>query len=106
MFSSAIDINENGIDENCDGVDGYLSVQNNFITIFKIVPNPVKEWFSIESNFHFESINVEIIDIDGKIVLLSEAVLKMNVSSLKNGLYFLKFKTETGTYFDRLLIQN
>ena len=106
MFSSAIDINENGIDENCDGVDGYLSVQNNFITIFKIVPNPVKEWFSIESNFHFESISIEVIDVDGKIVLQSEAVLKLNVFSLKNGLYFLKIITESGTYFDRLMIQN
>jgi hypothetical protein len=53
-----------------------------------IYPNPTKDelYFNAERSF-------EIMDILGKIVLKSEkAMLSINVSHLKTGVYFIKFE--------------
>ncbi len=65
-----------------------------------ILPNPTSSdlWIQNENNF---SVSGQLIDIQGKqierqIKISSNSTTKLNLSNLKNGLYFLKFTDENG----------
>jgi uncharacterized delta-60 repeat protein len=60
-----------------------------------IYPNPVKETLYIS---HIENTDYEVYDILGKLILKGKTVdNKINVTSLKNGIYILKLKKEKNT---------
>ncbi len=69
---------------------------NNF-TKLNVYPNPVKENINITS---VEKINViRIIDIDGRVVLhefVDNYFFTKNISFLKDGIYILEIKSDTG----------
>jgi spore coat protein H len=71
----------------------------------KLYPNPTNDYLTIES----EAVNYEITiqDLTGKIVLKSTANSKLNkidVSSLKKGLYALSIKSKTAVKTEKILI--
>ncbi|SIS44026.1 Por secretion system C-terminal sorting domain-containing protein [Kaistella chaponensis] len=62
------------------------------IAVVKIYPNPVQEFFNIDSDIDFE--NYEIIDFNGKSVRQNKvAGKKINVSLLPAGTYFIRLMT-------------
>lgn len=67
----------------------------------KIRPNPCADFLEIES----ESIvkNVSIFSLTGSLLLTSGCEPRINVSSLKAGLYIVKTTTENGTELEKVL---
>jgi len=63
-----------------------------------IYPNPVKDELLIINNEQLTMNNVEIVDIMGKIIYNSSFIINnsINVSSLPQGIYFLKIETDKG----------
>ena len=71
---------------------------------FSISPNPAKDYISIK---YFEIISsVEIFDIMGNLLVstyINDYECKLNISTLTNGLYIFKIKTENNSFIEKIL---
>lgn len=83
---------ETGINENSD----------NKIAIY---PNPVQQILNVKSNLSFE--NIEISNLLGQIIYTSAINdshnLRIDVSELKQGIYFIRLKGESGIYAKKFI---
>ena len=90
IYPGATEIPDNGIDENCDGVDGYLGLLFSNEGLFKLYPNPVNEVLFINGP---KIDQLKVINITGKIVAeiahIKSNVINLDVSNLENGVYFV-----------------
>ena len=84
----AMEIPNNGVDENCDGEDVIVSV-NELDHNLVIYPNPVASILFVEYN---EDINwvYEIFDVSGKLALNGETSQVVNLKEISGGVYILK----------------
>ncbi|MEE9438504.1 MAG: T9SS type A sorting domain-containing protein [Saprospiraceae bacterium] len=74
---------------------------------FSIYPNPSEASVKIITNINNEILNIKIFDIHGKIVINSSAVdssiANVDISFLKQGLYFVSITSRNGTETKRLV---
>ena len=97
--SSAIDISDDGIDQNCDGVDGYLALNEIANFNFTIFPNPGNDLISILFSDNME-LEVALNDGNGKTlfeVKLVNSNLSIETSKFDKGVYFITIKSENKT---------
>ena len=88
------DIPGNAIDENCDGVDGYLSINNSLQAFHvKVFPNPAVNFIQLSGNL-FGICQVRIINIQGQIILdcsiKLQDLVNLNVNDILPGSYMLE----------------
>jgi hypothetical protein len=80
-----------------------ISVQGNDLLI-DITPNPFNHVIEINSNGHL--INVEVVDITGKIVIsetINGSKTTLNTASLNNGVYFVRINNGDSVITKRLI---
>ena len=87
-----VEIADNGIDEDCSGLDLFLET--------KLYPNPVKDELVIHFNQE-ANLRIEIIDATGRVVRKEVLALEFNtttldVSNLLQGVYFVRFVNGAG----------
>jgi len=106
-YPGAIDVLDNGIDENCDGVDNYLSLVDLNAGDVLLFPNPTAGSFTLELPFSLENNKLLITDLNGKIVLenmFSGSSMTVDVSSLMNGCYIIQIEAQNRIITKRLII--
>lgn len=93
-----------GISAQAIAVDYRLntSVQNNIVENISAFPNPAVN--SIGFNIEASEINVNVIDINGRIVLSSTSN-KLDISNIGSGLYFVKIITDGKEYNSKFIKQ-
>lgn len=76
-----------------------------------IYPNPTEDYINIElDHFEYENLEIEIIDISGKIIKrfnsnLDTEILKINIEDLKSGIYFVNlFENSEKIYSKKIII--
>jgi len=114
--TAAWDINDpNGVWDICDGQrlpflrwQGISCLTTEVATItatdgIQIYPNPVKDELRIESR-EFRIYKVEICDLSGKTVCQFDNLRnEINVSTLPQGIYIVKLKTDKGTVTEKFI---
>ena len=86
----AIEIPNNEIDENCDGIYGTTDTHELGEHNINIFPNPVSQQLNFETS-SLSKFAVEIYDLHGKLLLLEHNKKQINLSQLQSGTYFVKF---------------
>jgi len=95
--TSATEILDNGIDENCDGVDGYLGITENNLLDVQLIPNPSNGLFEIKLNSHSTG-TIVVTDLHGKTVKKLSYTgdkIAIDASELINGTYLIKIETNS-----------
>ena len=107
VYPNATEILGNGIDENCDGVDGTLSLADISNFNASIYPNPSNGTFVVRFNTSLNEGDLIFTDINGKIVLsgkIAGSIFEFNDVNLKKGVYFLSIKSSIGSTNKRVII--
>jgi hypothetical protein len=93
---NATDNTGNGIDENCDGVDGNLGIDDAIFANVTIFPNPGKDQVALSFNGDLTGLTCTFIGIDGKEI--PATITEQTATSL----IFTTASFATGTYLIQL----
>ncbi|MBB4078815.1 putative repeat protein (TIGR01451 family) [Lewinella aquimaris] len=92
IYPKAQDIQGNGIDEDCNGIDATTAVRELLPGTLTVYPNPANQWLQLEYS-ETETLQVTLIDATGRQLLQQELTagkLRLNVSDYPNGVYVLR----------------
>lgn len=103
---SAVDIPNNGIDEDCDGVDMVTSIHELANATVNIFPNPAYEFINIDvaGDLNYKS---SLFNLEGKLILTAINKNQINISTLLSGTYLLEI-TDLNTnqkVVDRIVVK-
>lgn len=89
--------------EDKDVVDGIFSNVNEDESKIKLYPNPVNDIVYLESDIDIAELNV--LSIDGKVVLSGFGEEKLDVSNLLPGVYTISIQTSTGKVITKKIMK-
>jgi len=104
VYPGATDTEGNGIDENCDGIDGVVSVTElQFEST--IAPNPSSGLFEVQLNTAV-SLEVLVLDLNGKVQATftsNSNTIHLDLTQLNPGTYFLNLVSDNQQTTHRLV---
>lgn len=92
------------------GVSGTFALSTDSFAMagFKLYPNPADDIFAIELPNEFETVEVKLFDVVGKLILtkqISQLDNKIDINSLVAGNYIVKVTSDEKTFSTNLIIQ-
>ncbi|MEN9973015.1 MAG: hypothetical protein RIS20_1362 [Bacteroidota bacterium] len=108
VYPGATEILANDIDENCDGVDGYLGLSELSNVQVGLVPNPSNGAFAVQFDAEVANATIQVTDMNGKILfqeLMNGASLEVSNLKLSAGAYLVHVTLENQKEILRLIIQ-
>jgi Secretion system C-terminal sorting domain/DOMON domain len=92
------------------GVSGTFALSTDSFAMagFKLYPNPADDIFAIELPNEFETVEVKLFDVVGKLVFtkqISQLDNKIDINSLVAGNYIIKVTSDEKTFSTNLIIQ-
>jgi hypothetical protein len=92
------------------GISGTFALNTDSFAMagFKLYPNPADDIFAIELPSEFETVEVKLFDVVGKLILtkqISQLDNKIDINSLVAGNYIVKVTSDEKTFSTNLIIQ-
>jgi hypothetical protein len=109
IHPGATEIANNGIDENCDGTDNYLGIEENAASQIAVYPNPSNGLFTIELGEYSGNATINCTDLNGKVIYNSNITTNsavIDLTTLKMGTYLLNISTEQHSSVQRISIMH
>ena len=102
IHPGAADQTGNTIDENCDGVDGVLGIEESILANLNVYPNPGTSSVVLNLASGWNGFNVTFVGVDGKEIALTSTQksvdeLEFNTETLVSGTYFIRLTSTSGT---------
>ncbi|WP_300661009.1 MopE-related protein, partial [Fluviicola sp.] len=102
IHPGAADQTGNTIDENCDGVDGVLGIEESILANLNVYPNPGTSSVVLNLASGWNGFNVTFVGVDGKEITLTSTQksadeLEFNTETLVSGTYFIRLTSPSGT---------
>jgi hypothetical protein len=103
IYPGAPEILNNGVDENCDGIDAIVGILESTSDIFFVYPNPGNNVLSIKAQKDFVE-KVKLMDLQGKVVAESflydekNDIFSINASHIEAGIYHLVLSSRNASY--------
>lgn len=107
IYPGATDIADNGIDENCDSVDGYLGIDNVQFGNVQLYPNPNNGTFQLKGDF-VDGAEVIITDLNGKVLGKFQAFennQEIAINSMLSGCYFVNIRNNEAQKILRFIVK-
>lgn len=105
---NAPDISGNSIDENCDGVDGNVGIQELSEIKLYVSPNPNEGSFLIQLNQIVNNAEINLTDLNGKVIQVHRFhgdSVQINENNLEKGLYLVLVSFNGNKLVQRIIIQ-
>lgn len=99
---------DNGIDENCDGVDGYAGIVEFSDLKISINPNPSQGEFNIQFGEKVNNCDIKILDLNGKQINryhFSGNSFQIAEIGIQKGIYIVMISANGTSTFERIVIQ-
>ncbi len=97
------DIPNNGIDEDCDGLDAISSTENTEEDNFQFYPNPANDRINIISNENENTLLIEIYSITGQLMCQTRGASVIDISSFQKGVYLIHWKDKNDHKVQKLI---
>ena len=92
-YPGATEIPGNSIDEDCDGVDGALGIEEGSLSSLNAYPNPTENFLFI-SGLEGVTNSISVMNSNGQVITtysnIDSPVYEMNVENLESGIYFVR----------------
>lgn len=90
---AGIEIPDNGIDEDCDGLDFVTAIRIIDGMQITIYPNPAFETINVKGDDDV-TFTLSIYDLHGSRLLMEKTALSLDISNLVPGMYILEIRNE------------
>lgn len=104
---NSVEIANNGIDENCDGVDLITAIQNINVKNILVFPNPVNDVLNIHCD-NQTSFMLNLYTITGKYLMSYHSPKNIILSEFENGIHIIQFvfKEDFKPYYLKVIVKH